>query len=254
MELSVCFGPTNAISSKINRIPYLAFEDDFEYKIPFYHANLLATRHIMPQYIKFYKKNVYYFHGFKELAYLHPKYFRPNIRELELYNLKQYKYIFIREISNVSLNYKNKKDYLFKIIKYCKENDLDIVISLENDSLKSILKRDCIVLQEPVKDIYSLIKFANFSISSGDTMARESCLLGTPCIYTGGRDMIMNEELIKIGCLFKEDSLNNILKRIDYLLKDDIKKRTEQLIEEKIKSEWDDTTDIILKHINDFIN
>ena len=36
INLSVCFGPTNAIASWLNRIPYLAFDDDFEYKIPFY--------------------------------------------------------------------------------------------------------------------------------------------------------------------------------------------------------------------------
>ena len=207
VDLSVCFGPTNAIASKLNRIPYLAFEDDFEYKIPFYHANIFATRHIMPNYIRFNNKKTFKYNGFKELAYLHPKYFCPNTNELRKYSINPNEYVFIRDISNVSLNYKKSKNYIFPIIEHVKSNNMKIIISLEDNYLRDNLSKDCIILKEPVEDIYSLMKYSLFVISSGDTMASESCLLGSPCIYTGGRGMLVNKELLEIGEMFKEDNI-----------------------------------------------
>ena len=254
IDLSVCFGPTNVIASWLNRIPYLAFEDDFEYKIPFYHANIFSTRHIMPDYIKFKKKNVYHYGGFKELAYLHPRYYKPNIKKLTEHNLKPDEYVFIREVSNVSLNYKKTNNHIFQIVDRIKTKNIKILISLEDDSLRTKLYSNCIILKEPVDDIYSLMKYSRFTISSGDTMARESCLLGTPCIYTGGRDMAMNDALINMGCLFKDDDIGNILKRIDYLSDGNIKQRVGKEINQQIKNEWQNTTEIILKHIADFEN
>jgi len=53
------------------------------------------------------KGNVLKYNGFKELAYLHPNYFVPNKKILEDYDLEQDKYVFIREVSKGSLNYKN---------------------------------------------------------------------------------------------------------------------------------------------------
>ena len=254
IDLSVCFGPTNAIASCLNKIPYLDFEDDFEYKIPFYHANIFSTRHIMPAYIKVNKKNIYHYSGFKELAYLHPRYYKPNIKKLIEYDLKPDEYVFIREVSNVSLNYKKTNNHIFQIVDRIKTKNIKILISLEDDSLRAKLSSDCIILKEPVDDIYSLMKYSRFTISAGDTMARESCLLGTPCIYTGGRDMAMNDALINMRCLFKDDDIGTILKRIDYLSDGNIKQRVEKEINQQIENEWQDTTEIILKHISDFEN
>jgi len=254
INLSVCFGATNAIASAVNRIPYLAFDDDAEYKIPFYHANLFATRHIIPDFIKVTKKNIFKYRGFKELAYLHPNYFQPDISEIEKYNLRKDKYIFIREVANVSLNYKKENTPIQAIIKYLKKTDYSIVLSLEDKKLIVKFEKDCIILQEPIKDIYSLIKYALFVISSGDTVAREACLLGTPSIYTGGRSMSVNKELIETGCMYKMESYDKIKSQIDALCDNNEKKRIEKLIAEKIADEWDDTTQVILEHIKDFEN
>ena len=37
--------------------------------------------------------------------------------------------------------------------------------------------------------MHTLLYYAKCVISSGDTVAREAALLGTPAIYIGGRDM-----------------------------------------------------------------
>jgi len=252
VDISICFGPTNAIASWINKIPYLAFEDDIEYKIPFYHANIFATRHIMPDCIKIKRKNVYHYKGLKELAYLHPRYFTPNLNEVIKYGIKPNKYAFIRKVANISLNYKNEDNLNSFIIKKIKSLGLKILLSLEDKKMKKYYKDDCIILKEPVHDIFSLLKYALFTISSGDSMARESCLLGTPTIYIGGREMAVNNELINIGCMFKEDTVDQIINRINYVFDFEVKKKVMKIIEFKIQNEWEDTTSIILKHIKDF--
>lgn len=253
IDISVCFGPTNAIASWLNGIPYLAFDDDFEYKIPFYHANLFSTRHIMPAYIRANKKNIHLYNGLKELAYLHPRYFSSRVDELKRYELLPNKYVFIRKIANVSLNYQKQNLLFDELINLVKKLGLKVVLSLENKDLKSLYERDCIILEEPVGDIFSLMKFALFAVSSGDTVARETALLGTPSIYTGGRDMAVNNELINIGCMFQEDKFENIIKRIFTLSMEGEKERITRIVTDKIKYHWEDTTEVILKHINDFM-
>ena len=252
VDLSVCFGPTNVIASWLNRIPYLAFEDDFEYKIPFYHANIFATRHIMPSYINVKKKNIYHYKGLKEIAYLHPIYFTPQSNELQKYGLKPNKYVFIRKIANVSLNYKKEDNLNLFVIQKIKKLGLEILLSLEDKKMKNYFKDYCIILEEPVNDVYSLMKYALFTISSGDSVARESCVLGVHAIYVGGREMLVNKELIDMGFMFKEDTVEEILNRISYLAKNDGRENIEKLIKFKIENEWDDPTEIILKHIKDF--
>jgi predicted glycosyltransferase len=125
---------------------------------------------------------------------------------------------------------------------------------LNNKSLIERFKKNCIILEEPVEDIYSLLKFAALTISSGDTMARESCLVGTPTIYTGGRDMYVNKELIRKECMFKVDDIEQVPITVKYILENDMKKHIERIIGHAIKHEWEDTTEIIIENLIDVLN
>jgi predicted glycosyltransferase len=250
--LSVCFGPTNAIASWLNRIPYLAFEDDSEYKITFYHANLFATRHIMPSYIDVRRKNIHYYKGFKELAYLHPTCFTPNREALRTYSLEPGGYAFVRKVAGVSLNYKKEDDLDIRVVRKIRSVGLKVLLSLEDKSLRGDYERDCIILKEPLGDIFSLIKFAALTVTSGDSVARESCLLGTPTIYAGRRKMAVNKQLVELGCLFKDDAIQDILQRIDFLSSHTIREKIELRIQCHIENSWDNTTEVILGHIKDF--
>ena len=252
IELVVCFGSTSAISTKFCQIPYLSFDDDFEYKIPFYHANWFATRHIYPDFIEFSNSRTYKYHGFKELAYLHPNYLKTSEEILKEYSIAPNEYVFIREIANISLNYEENRSILKELVTKIKTKGLSIILSLEDKSLKDNYVDDCIILEEPVSDIYSLLYYALFAISSGDTVARETALLGVPTIYTGGRTMVVNEALVKEGLMFESTNVKDILEHIDNLTiesKFETRKNSRRLIE----NNWDDTTSVILKHINDFI-
>lgn len=252
INVSVNQGFANIIAAKVYRIPFLQFEDDFEYKLAFYYVRYFCTRDIMPSFIPVNNNNIVNYKGFKELAYLHPNYFTPNLDELKKYNIKPNNYVFIREVANVSLNYKKSNLSIFKIREKIKKLGLKIMLSLEDKKISYYFKEDCIILEEPVDDIFSLMKYALFTISSGDTMARESCLLGTPTIYTGRRNMVVNKPLLELGCMFKEDTENAIFRRINSLFQKNLKEKIRGIIEDNIKNKWEDTTAVVIKHILDF--
>ena len=225
----------------------IIFGDDTENKLAHYLIKPFAPWIVMPKCITIRGKKILKYNGFKELAYLHPNHFRPDKKALEPYDLNPYEYVFIREVSSASLNYRRlTMGKLAKTLGYLKEMDLKIVLSIEEKSLINLFKKYCIILEEPIEDIHSLLHFASLTISSGDSMARESCLVGTPAIYTGGRDMAINNELIKRSCMFKVNDEKYIKDTIKYLIKANIKKEVEAKINQAIKEEWVDTTQVIL--------
>lgn len=232
------------------RKPSIIFVDDIENKLPNYLVKPFATKFVVPIYASELGKNVLKYNGFKELAYLHPNHFKPNKEALEQYNLNPYEYVFIREVSNASLNYRNlEMGRLSKILNYLKEMNLKILLSIEDKTLINLFEDYCIILKEPVEDIHSLLHYAILTISSGDSMARESCLVGTPAIYTGGRDMAINNELIERSCMFKVNGETNIKDTIKYLIENDVKKEVKLKIKCAIKQEWVDTNEVILNII-----
>jgi predicted glycosyltransferase len=247
-DVGIAFGPEICFVSKILGKPSIVFGDDYEYKLSFYLSKFAATCFSVPDCIPATGGNLYKFKGLKELAYLHPKYFKPNKKILDQYGLKSNEYVFLREIANTSLNYRNISSWLHTISEYLRKMNFQVLISLEDKSLINKFK-DCIVLEEPIEDIYSLLCFAALTISSGDTMARESCLVGTPTIYTGGRDMYVNNELIRKKCMFKIDNPLNVIPMIKYIVENDLKNKVIETINYNIKYEWEDVTEIIVDNI-----
>ena len=252
-DISTGFGSEICYASRILGKPSVIFEDDYEYKLTFYLSKFAATRFIMPDYIPASGRNIYKYRGLKELAYLHPKYFKPNKKILDQYKLKPNEYVFIREIANTSLNYRKISSRLYEIIRYLEEIGFQSIVSIEDESLIRRFKKNCIVLEEPVEDIYSLLSFAALTISSGDTMARESCLVGTPTIYTGGRNMSVNKELIKRKCMFKVDNMEELRNIIKYINENNLKDDVKEIVDYYIKYEWDDVTKIIVENLLDVL-
>lgn len=230
------------------RRPSVMFEDDIEYKLAYYPYKYFATNIVMPECLQGgQSKNILKYKGFKELAYLHPNYFKPSQYILKEYGLTAKNYIFIREVSNLTLNYSGLNEgFLSKICPYLKDMGFDIILSLENKKLKAQYEDYCIILKEPVSDIHSLLHHASLTIASGDSMSRESCLVGTPAIYTGKRDMAINRELIKKGCFFKVDDLSDVVQYAKKIIENNIKQKTEYIIEKAIKNDWYDTTQVII--------
>jgi predicted glycosyltransferase len=122
--------------------------------------------------------------GFKETAYLHPKYFTPDPRVLEEIGLSPSdKFIILRFISwgashDVGLQGIHKgaeKEMISALSPYGK-----IFITSEKP-LEGELEQ--YRLQVPPEKIHSLLYYAQLYIGEGGTMAVESAMLGTPAIH-----------------------------------------------------------------------
>ena len=231
--------------------PSVIFDDDPEFGLGFYPYKPFATRLVMPQHIPAHGRNLVTYRGFKELAYVHPNFFKPDQTALQEYGLSPGSYVFVREVSNISMNYTHLEEgRLVDDCRRLRSLGLNVVLSLEDKSLTDRFAPHCIILQEPVGDIYSLMHFALLAISSGDSMAREACVTGTPVIYTGGRFMSVNSELIKKGIFFEPDAENTVMKLVDMIIKQNMKHKTSEIVQEALTSrEWEDTTEVIVSNI-----
>ncbi|MCK4614020.1 MAG: DUF354 domain-containing protein [Thermoplasmata archaeon] len=239
-----------AHAAQILNKPSLIFHDDFEYRSSYALSKFSSSKFIIPSSIKDNGKNVITFNGFKELAYLHPRYFQPKIESLSNFGLKPQSYIFVREVGKVSLNVAKHFLPLPILLKVLKEYGLKIVLSIENKALlKHIDCRDIVLLKEPLDDIFSLIHYASLLISSGDTMAREGCLVGTPSINISGRNMEVNADLLKKRFMYQCNTRSEISRTIDYILENNINLRMAKEVMDCIKNDWSDITEIIVKNI-----
>ena len=144
----------------------------------------------------------------KEWAYLAPNVFKHDIAALSEYGVQPEQYLFLREVSVGTINYAGQASgavlgIVPEIQKMQAEYpSLKVLLSLEEKHRRAEYPADWILLQEPVKDIHSLIYYSAGLISSGDSMAREAALLGVPAYYLGIRyDMPANAAAAKVAQL-----------------------------------------------------
>lgn len=123
----------------------------------------------------------------KEWSYLAPSVFKPKMDVLNDYNVEAKKYVFLREVSVGTINYTGQSSGAILNIAHLIPKDKKVLFSLEDKSKRDLYPKDWILLQEPLKDVHSLIYFSAGLVSSGDSMAREAALLGIPAYYLGVR-------------------------------------------------------------------
>ena len=69
--------------------------------------------------------------------------------------LEKDNYIFVREVAGISMNYSDLDSYSsLYIIKYIHEKGMKIVLSLEDKSTRDKYEPYCIILEEPLEDLY----------------------------------------------------------------------------------------------------
>lgn len=234
---------------KIMNIPNYQYSDDIErIKVVFLESLFATKKYFPPVDIEKLKKirNCNVYNCMKQWAYLHPNYFKPNNNILSKYNLRENKYIFVREVDVGSFNYSGQDVSLAQNIKFPEE--FKIVLSLEKKENIDHYPADWILLKEPVKDFHSLIYFSYCSISSGDSLAREAALLGVPSFYIGIRDMEANSILINMGILAKV-SVKDMSKQFDMLHQKKVVFQSKEEVRNKLTREWDDLTEIITNNI-----
>lgn len=251
IDLGVNGGIPLGFALKLLGREHIQFDDDIERKLTIFLELISSDKLVIfPDYnIKHsYRKwrNVRFVNALKEWAYLSPAYFTPNPSILLSMNLEINNYIFLREVSNKTVNYLGQETGLiYKYQKAISSKGFKVVLSLEDKASRVDYPKEWLILEEPVQDIHSIMYYSRFVISSGDSMAREGAMLGVVSVYCGMRDMVANRFLEKQGLfnwLQSEQDLNNVLEASGNCEQEKYRKR--------LLDTWIDVNDLIVSTIN----
>jgi len=233
-DLLLGFGSIRAAHvSKMLGKPSIIFDDD-EYSYPYYAPFASAICGFSG--FKKSGKKILHLNSFKELAYLHPNYFKP-VKKIENYN----EYALVRFVSWKAFHDVGKKgfdaaskDQLIKTLsKYT-----NILISSEG---QLPAEYEGYKIKSSINQIHNIIANANLLICDSQTMTTEAGVLGTPAIrcnsFVGKDDMGNFIEL--------ENKYNLIYNYQNH--SQAITKAVELLQKQNLKEEWKLKRDKLLK-------
>ena len=229
-------------------IPSLNFTEDDAEAVPLYYklAYPTATNMITPESCdnsKWTKKSIFY-NGYHELAYLSPKYFKPDLDIVQKYISIQKPYFILRFAQLTAHHDKGIKGINKKIAKNLitlLKPYGNIYISSERE-LEQELEEYRLDIRS--NDIHHILAFAHLYIGDSQTMAAETAVLGTPAIRFNdfvGKLGYLDELEHKYGLTygFRTNESDKMYKKINYLLKqNNLKKqwieRKETMLSDKI--------------------
>jgi len=232
---------------KFRHIPSVVFNDD-DLSVVKQYALVLsqANRILSPDVTELgkYSPKKIGFPGYKELAYLHPTVFKPDIEVVKQFNPELKPYFILRLVSLRAYHDVGMKgisdEQVNRLIRLLEQFGRIYISSerpLSNDFEKYRLKI------EPSKIAHALY-FADLFIGDSQTMTSEAAVLGTPafrCNDFVGKISVMEEKEIKYGLSFNFPPARfeeMILKIGELLSKDDFKEefkeRRRRMLEEKI--------------------
>lgn len=251
-------GSANGVHiAKFIRKPSIVFEDSEKGTIEHLLTDKFATIIFTPaSYRTKIGDNQIFFNGYKEIAYLHPKYFQPREDVLQELNLtKDDKFIVFRFVTwnadhDIGHNgIENKVQFVKQLEKYA-----HVLITSEGELESELEKYRVKVAAEKLHDVLS---FAQMFVGDSQTMATEAALLGIPVVrcnsFVGKNDMSNFIELEqKYGLIFNyNDSAKALAKSIELIQKPDIKEewkiKRQNLFNDKINM-----TDFIVWFIENY--
>lgn len=124
------------------------------------------------------------YNAYHELAYLHPKYFKPDPSILEKVGLQKNEQFFIlrfiswnasHDVRYQGFDLETKNQLIKKLEKYAR-----VFISSEGE-ISPVLEK--YQVKAPPEKMHDLLYYATMYIGEGATMATEAGILGTPSIY-----------------------------------------------------------------------
>jgi len=236
---------TLGLALKFYGKPNIQFDDDPERKLNVFLEKLTSTELYFPP-VTSPNGKIRIMNSLKEWAYLSPEYFSPDKQVLKEYNLSPYRYLFVREISTKSFNYNRQHPFAVATFAHKLPSRFKVVFSLEDKSALSQYPPDWILLEEPVRDIHSLIYYSKVAISSGDSIAREGALLGVPSIYCGQRKMKANQVLCKKGLLFVK-APDDVPECVGKIIAGEIRVDDQEKFRHKLTHDWEDVTGSIIR-------
>jgi len=220
--LFLSFGSAYAAHvSKLLGKPHIAFDDTEHAKlehllyVPF--TNCILT----PVSFKkdFGKKHIR-FAGSMDMAYLHPKYYQPDINYLEKIKLNNKTYFFLRFVDWTASHDLGQSGFSLdgkgRIIRLLSQYG-DVLISSENNLPEEFSKY---LYKGDPGQIHTVLKYASLFISESGSMATEAAVSGTPSIMvnTSAKYFGVFEYLSKFNNLFYFDKEKQAIDKIEYLL------------------------------------
>jgi len=172
--------------SKFSKIKSILFDDDDDEVQPFItkYVNPFADVLLSPSAIgKRKRKDTVFYQGFQELAYLHPKVFKPGEAVLKEADLKPGEKFFILRFNVFKAHHDVgikglSLDQKLKIIELLEPHG-KILITTEREIEPQLSKYQLKVAPE---HIHSLMAFATMFIGDSQTMISEAAVLGTTAI------------------------------------------------------------------------
>lgn len=238
--------PMMAIASFLHRKKNIAYCDTERSVESLWFSRKLSYKILTP---KVYKKDLgevqMRVETFKELFYLHPKYFKPNPEDLCLVGLKEKeKFTFVRFVAwNAShdLGYKGfSNEDKMKLVKHLEKYGKVLISSEE----KLPEEFDKYIINVPHTKLHSIMSFAQLFVGDGLTMAAECCVMGVHSIFTSELTSGSSEEMERVYKLLyqitdRDNMLEGTIKKSKELLeKKDLqqlgKKKLEKLLKDKI--------------------
>jgi len=235
-------------ASKITKADSLLFDDDDQAPQPLTarFASPYADLILSPDVLKFENlKNAIYYPGYHELAYLHPKRFKPDQTILSKYGLTgRDKYFILRfsalkahhDVGAVGLSLEKKRALIGLLSSYGK-----VFITMEAQLDKQFEQYRMPI--EP-QDMHSFLHYSQMLVCDGQTMCTEAAMLGVPsfrCNSFAGRVAVLEEEEKKYGLTYAylPRQFDWMLSRIkDLLNRNDLKEewalRRDKLLKDKI--------------------
>ncbi|MBI2573136.1 DUF354 domain-containing protein [Candidatus Woesearchaeota archaeon] len=178
-------GPSISIVGSLNKIPVLVFYNNETAGLTNSFVYRLCDEYITStSYEQKVPKHHITYHGYHELAYLHPNYFTPNPNHIKSLGLDpKEKYFLLRFVSWQSSHdvgakgFADKTAFVEKLSKYGK-----VVISAEK-SLKLPAELEKYVLPIPPHHLSDVVAFAHLYIGESASVASDAACLGVPSIY-----------------------------------------------------------------------
>jgi uncharacterized protein len=252
IDLITGFGVFDAYTSFLLKIPSIIFNDcepwvntrsyDIQFKMYMPFIETMITPDCFRQDLG--RKQIK-ISSYKEMAYLHPTYYKPNIDILHHLGLEDgADYILLRfnafdavhDLSIKGFSDDDKIRLVRDLEKYC-----HVFISSEAGVPKPIRSH---ITKIPKSRIHDAIKYAKLLVTDTQTMATEGAILGTPTIrcnkFVGAFDMgnfieLENRYKLLFNC---SDPKVAIEKSVEWArdnhLKQQFQKRREKLLREKI--------------------
>jgi predicted glycosyltransferase len=195
--------------------------------------------------------------GYHELAYLHPKRFRPDPSVLEAAGVNPeepfsvVRFVSWRALHDVGKGRGISADGRQRLLQILSERGRVFVTS--EDRLPDKLAD--FELPVPPDQLHHLLSFARLYVGESSTMASESAILGTPAVYVdpiGTPYTDEQEQRYSLCFNFKPEQLEDLLSCCRDLLVRDLKRqpefraRTERMLADKI-----DVTDLIIRKLTD---